>query len=206
MGTTLCECGCGNDVTARFRRGHNRRGVIGCTVDGCDRPHLARGLCKLHYDRKRTTGEPGPATPMADRTPPEHCIVAGCARSCKAKGYCAMHYGRLLVHGEVGGPERLLAHKGGGYVNKHGYRRIYLPAHPLGAARHDGQVEEHRVVLYDSIGPGPHACYWCGTEVDWFAEEHRKLQTDHVNADKLDNRAENLVPSCRPCNTTRVAA
>lgn len=27
-----------------------------CTVEGCNRTHLARGLCRLHYDRIRQNG------------------------------------------------------------------------------------------------------------------------------------------------------
>lgn len=30
-----------------------------CSIDGCPRPHEARGFCKLHYERYRRHGEPG---------------------------------------------------------------------------------------------------------------------------------------------------
>ena len=29
-----------------------------CTMDGCDNPYLAKGLCRKHYLRKRRTGRP----------------------------------------------------------------------------------------------------------------------------------------------------
>lgn len=32
-----------------------------CAVDGCDRQGYSRGLCSLHYNRRRTTGDTGPA-------------------------------------------------------------------------------------------------------------------------------------------------
>ncbi len=32
-----------------------------CTIDGCDRPHKARGWCALHYLRWHRTGETSPA-------------------------------------------------------------------------------------------------------------------------------------------------
>jgi len=32
-----------------------------CDIEGCERGHLARGLCKLHYYRVVNTGEVGPA-------------------------------------------------------------------------------------------------------------------------------------------------
>jgi hypothetical protein len=32
-----------------------------CAIEGCERPHSARGWCKGHYKRWWTTGDPGPA-------------------------------------------------------------------------------------------------------------------------------------------------
>lgn len=29
-----------------------------CTLEDCDRPHRARGLCRLHYQRWLSTGDP----------------------------------------------------------------------------------------------------------------------------------------------------
>ena len=77
--------------------------------------------------------------------------------------------------------------------------------HPL--AMKNGQVHEHRKILYDAIGPGPHECYWnsvseCGeTELIW--DSYRGIQVDHRDGDKLNNDLDNLVPSCRSCNSRR---
>lgn len=38
-----------------FKRGRNRER---CIRDGCERPHVARGLCKSHYESERTKGRP----------------------------------------------------------------------------------------------------------------------------------------------------
>lgn len=64
----LCRCGCGgvasilDDRRRRrtgYRRGHNpqpqTRGI--CTIEGCSRPHAARGLCRMHYTRHRKHGD-----------------------------------------------------------------------------------------------------------------------------------------------------
>lgn len=81
-----------------------------------------------------------------------------------------------------------------------GYVLIRKPDHPL--AQRAGWVFEHRVVLFGSIGPGPHPCHWCQTTVDWFALTNF-LVVDHLNEVRDDNRIDNLVPSCSGCNTRR---
>ena len=79
--------------------------------------------------------------------------------------------------------------------------------HPLAIG---GIVGEHRVVLYEKIGPGTHSCNWCGTPVTWMvgkiADVHKrgkKLCADHVDRNTQNNAPENLVPACGACNTTR---
>jgi hypothetical protein len=51
--------------------------VTPCSVDGCDDPAIARGLCLRHYQRLRRTGDPegstarGAATAPTDASPPD---------------------------------------------------------------------------------------------------------------------------------------
>jgi hypothetical protein len=70
-----------------------------------------------------------------------------------------------------------------------------------------GQVLEHRKVLFDSIGDDTHIhkCYGCRRRVWWFpkARNRLKLEVDHLNAVKDDNRRENLAASCAHCNRSR---
>lgn len=110
-----------------------------------------------------------------------------------------MHYHRWYRHGDV----NKVAHKSGITASLgRRYTSTYAPDHPLASAH--GKVYTHRLVLFDAIGPGPHACHWCETEVDWLPKgDPRSLQPDHLNGDGSDNRIANLVPSCPSCNTTR---
>ena len=68
----------------------------------------------------------------------------------------------------------------------------------------NGKVWEHRAVLFDAIGYGPHPCHWCQHPVDWQAE-HRPdaLHVDHLDGVGDNNDLANLVPSCPTCNTNR---
>lgn len=76
------------------------------------------------------------------------------------------------------------------------------PGHPVAHA--DGRVRTHRANLYDKIGPGPHSCAWCGTEIDWYALDFSKqLVADHVDQDTWNNEPANLVPACNRCNLSR---
>jgi hypothetical protein len=67
----------------------------------------------------------------------------------------------------------------------------------------------HRQVLLATIGPGWHRCHWCNRPVSWdltYPASIAGLVVDHLNEVKDDNRPENLVASCNPCNSGRSAA
>lgn len=77
--------------------------------------------------------------------------------------------------------------------------------HPL--ATSGGCLLEHRKVLYEKIGPGPHPCYWLNrygcdnSQLAWGGLSG--IVVDHLDDDGLNNDPDNLVPSCRGCNTRR---
>lgn len=88
-----------------------------------------------------------------------------------------------------------------GAIDRKGYVRVYAPNHPLTVGKTHLMVAEHRVVLYDTIGVGPHPCHWCGKPgLRW---DDGTLCADHVNHIRWDNIWHNLVPSCRGCNVRR---
>ena len=88
-----------------------------------------------------------------------------------------------------------------GFTFRKGY--LFLTGqqdHPLAHA--DGTLAEHRKVLYDVIGPGPHQCYWCERTLEW-VEGIEGICVDHLDRDISNNDPANLAPSCHKCNWDR---
>lgn len=132
------------------------------------------------------------------------CSIDGCGRAKYARQMCVMHYSRAMTRGDVGTAGRERVPAGSGHVNPDGYRVIRAPGHPVATAQ--GKALEHRVVLYDAIGIGPHPCHWCGVVLPWSGGAGRGINVDHLDDNRLNNTRDNLVPSCLDCNTKRGAA
>jgi len=84
------------------------------------------------------------------------------------------------------------------------YQYVRLPHHPL--ANKNGCVIEHRLVLYQKIGPGKHHCHWCNALVKWMPGKKTSfgaLVVDHLDGSGRNNNPNNLVPSCHGCNANR---
>lgn len=71
-------------------------------------------------------------------------------------------------------------------------------------------IYQHREVLFDAIGYGPHHCHHCGMDINWNIGNNRTarshpgwggiLVVDHLDHDRSNNALSNLAPSCQPCN------
>ena len=71
------------------------------TCDLCDEPHLARGMCRHHYDVWRRHGDPT-ITRQPHRG--QSCAVEGCDKPHMARGYCNTHYHRVKRTGTPDDP------------------------------------------------------------------------------------------------------
>lgn len=136
---------------------------------------------------------------QANRAP---CSVDACDGPLYAKGYCVLHYSRMREGKPIGDGTRLKREWGTGGLNAYGYLVVNRPSHPLATSQ--GKLLAHRGVLYDAIGEGPHPCHWCGKLLPWqgYSAAHC-INVDHLDFDRLNNKRENLVPSCLDCNTKR---
>lgn len=137
-----------------------------------------------------------------------------CDKPAAVRGWCHKHYSAWQRHGDplhaayskIGEHPKCAKdckcgkHKAG-WAAKTKYKLLFgQHNHPI--ANRGGWLYEHRKVLFDKIGPGPHPCHWCGVSLEWGGM--KGVIADHMNRNKKDNRPENLVPSCQTCNTTRV--
>ncbi len=69
-----------------------------CSLDGCDRPHVARGWCGLHWRRWKKEGDPG--EPYTRRiVGQKFCGLDSCDSPYVANGLCGKHLARLTLTG-----------------------------------------------------------------------------------------------------------
>lgn len=82
-------------------------------------------------------------------------------------------------------------------------RIVTVPSgHPL-ATPGNRKAQQHRLLLWEEIGPGPHPCYHCGSPVDWIPGSYTaqgSLVVDHLDRNPRNNDLSNLKPSCQTCN------
>jgi hypothetical protein len=164
-----------------------------CSVEGCDRKHMARSWCAMHYQRWYRTGSLE-VRQVAIRV----CSITGCGRKHLGRGMCRLHYARWRKHGSP-----FTVRRSGGrnadfdaWTTSRGYQRRWLPDHPLAQA--DGQVYEHQVVALESFGGTtrtPHQCWSCGKQVRW----RSTLQVVFLDGDRQNVDPSNLAPSCIGC-------
>lgn len=126
------------------------------------------------------------------------CSIPGCTNPRRQvnPAICEKHYYRLKRTGDTSDPHYAYRSR-----CTSGYIRIFRE-HALSVK---GFVYEHRMVLFDAIGEGPHKCHWCGVSVKWIKGRcvRGALVTDHLDGDKANNEIANLVPACNPCNANR---
>ena len=135
-----------------------RRGT--CTVEGCERPHKARGYCQTHYMQYQRGVPITPEIAVRDRNRAPTCTVDGCLNDEKALGLCDMHYMRHLRHGstdfrsrQTNGPRRECGFPGcerpmyhSGYCQKHTMRSRKAKGHGISTETYIEMLEQQNFV------------------------------------------------------------
>lgn len=171
---------------------------VQCSVAGCEAVARSKGLCNPHYQRQHKYGD---ALYVVPRKPQAICSVDGCTKRSRTRNgaFCEMHYYRGRRRKHYGPPIDQNPVYKGRYLATSGYVLVSgIESHPMKSK--SGILYEHRFVAYEKYGVGPHECHWCGLELEW-----SNLVIDHLNDEKTDNREDNLVVSCSPCNRARGA-
>lgn len=143
---------------------------IGCDVDGCDRKHLAKGYCAMHYKRSRRTGVVRGSEFLTRRSNSGPCLVAICDRPSEIHGMCDGHYQRAKKRGHPGvSPIRNKREPGmgGRWIDRGGYVILTVNGR---------RISEHRYVMEGILG----RALLSGENVH------------HRNGVRSDNRPENL--------------
>lgn len=68
-----------------------------CSIEGCGKPHLARGWCSMHYTRWRNHG----TTEAPERTGKGACVGPECARPAETGGMCKSHDSQMRRKGAL---------------------------------------------------------------------------------------------------------
>lgn len=133
---------------------------------------------------------------MSDSNSTIKCSANGCERAADYKNpcLCQMHYFRVRRNGTTDSVRKTAKQRIEDY---RGYQFLHAPNHPL-VAKGQIYVAEHRIVLYEAIGPEPMQCELCSKPLTWAS-----CCVDHIDENTRNNDRSNLRPTCNPCNARR---
>lgn len=149
-----------------------------CSVEACDRPSRAMGMCKSHWANWKATGvvPVGPLRPYR-----QVCGVPGCSRPHKAKGWCELHGSRVKSTGDPLVPGRI------------------GPVGPLKAQVTIRQA--HRRVERQRGKASAHPCSRCSAAAaDWAYDWQDEYALEAPNGSLYSLDPGHYLPLCKSCH------
>lgn len=146
-----------------------------CEVTGCSAPHSAKGLCTIHYQRKRRTGQTGPVH-LVEMKYTGECLMDGCYSPDRSLGLCEVHYRRFRRTGDPAG------------VGK-GRPREASPTY----------VSVHSRLSFDRGPARLYRCVGCGERAAHWAYDH-KDPNELVDGSPFSVDQSHYVPMCPRCH------
>ncbi len=148
-----------------------------CSIEGCEHEYWANGYCRTHAMRVRSTGDPhkNARQVRAEKRAATPCSSPGCEGRHHRDGWCQKHWTRIQKYGDPDYVKKLAKRDSDRRVNRVGYVEVFAPDDPH-AQPSTGWALEHRIVMARTIGRALLSCE----------------QVHHVNANRQDNRPENL--------------
>jgi hypothetical protein len=124
----------------------------------CGEPHIARGMCNLHYRRWKKYGDP--SITKYNRGHHGVCSDPECQEPYRAKGFCDMHYQRWVKHGD---PSVSLCDQSNRGTDNVGYTAAHIRIYQV-----KGKASQHQ-------------CVDCGDRADHWSYNHQDPdEKDHL--------------------------
>lgn len=184
-----------------------------CTVDGCGRPHTARGYCLTHWTRLRKQGDAQPDVPIKAKKRNLFCSVEGCDAPHYCKAMCRNHHARWLRTGSphakppkqkpactVEGCDNTA--KARGFCTTH-YRRFLRtgePGLPMSARGEITYNAAHRRVYRSKGDASTHTCRHCGKAAAHWAYDHADPNAIRDKGSVYSLDPAHYIPLCRVCH------
>lgn len=179
-----------------------------CRIEGCGNPAIYKrtGLCTVHQSRRKRLGNATAVVRTWKYAPTDVCSAQDCDRKPRSSGLCARHYNLAYRYANI---ERYREHDRNKYLrDPEKYRRRSLERYRADPSNIQHSRRRRKARLRNAQGSHTKAeweaklaefkgrCAYCGAPATTLDHLYPIARggTDYI---------ENIVPACRPCNSSK---